>query len=190
MHITADPAKGINKRADECTWVSGRRADPLQLMGQLVCLKRTWSVCLVNHVTFLLQAKNSKVKCVDKPGVRAYLRKLSPSPGAICDIKVYCTDSLNKRIHWQGLLEISEMLFIQQAYRSSTWWIRFTKNVCCLEVISGLKNVLLEAWFDPGKGAGVTCCWSRLDVLLGWPLEIIIIRKNQFKGCRLVPLGN
>lgn len=61
----------------------------------------------MNHVTFLLRAKNSKVKCVDKPGVRAYLRKLSLSPGAICDTKVYCMDSLNKRIHWQGLLEIS-----------------------------------------------------------------------------------
>lgn len=77
------------------------------LWGQLVCLKCIQSVCLVNHVTFLLQAKNSKVKCVDKPGVKAYLRKLFPSPGAICDIKVYCMDSLNKRIHWQGLLEIS-----------------------------------------------------------------------------------
>lgn len=61
----------------------------------------------MNHVTFLLRAKNSEVKCVDKPGVRAYLRKLSLSPEAICDIKVYCTDSLNKRIHWQGSLEIS-----------------------------------------------------------------------------------
>lgn len=102
-----DPAKQTNKRADERTWASGRGADSLQLMGQLVCLKGTWSVCLVNHLTFLLQAKNSRVKCVDKPTVRAYLRKLFPSPGAICDIQVYCMDSLNKRIHWQHLLEIS-----------------------------------------------------------------------------------
>lgn len=107
IHIPTDPEKRINMCADECMWAPGRAADLLQLMGKLVCLKHTRSVCLVNHVTFLLQAKNSKVKCVDKPGVRAYLRKLSLSPGAICDIKVYCTDSLNKRIHWQGLLEIS-----------------------------------------------------------------------------------
>lgn len=59
MHITTDAAKRINKRADECMWASGRGADPLQLMGQPVCLKRTRSVCLVNRVTFLLQAKNS-----------------------------------------------------------------------------------------------------------------------------------
>lgn len=107
IHIPADPAKRANRPADECTWAPGRAAVLLQLTGKLVCLKRTWSICLVNHVTFLLQAKNSEVKCVDKPGVRAYLRKLSLSPEAICDIKVYCTDSLNKRIHWQGLLEIS-----------------------------------------------------------------------------------
>lgn len=107
MHVTTDPAKQLNRCADECTWAPGRGADPLQLMGQLVCLKCTRSICLVNHVTFLLQAKDSKVKRVDKPGARAYLRKLSSSPGAICDIKVYGTDSLNKRIHWQGLLEIS-----------------------------------------------------------------------------------
>jgi len=107
MHITADPAKQINKHAEEHTRASGRGADPLQLMGQLVHLQCARSLCLVNHVTFLLQAKNSKVIHVDKPGVRAYLRKLSLSPGAICDIKAYCMDSLNKRIHWQGLLEIS-----------------------------------------------------------------------------------
>lgn len=107
IHIPTDPEKRINMCADECMWAPGRAADLLQLMGKLVYLKYTRSVCLVNHVTFLLQAKNSKVKCVDKPGMRAYLRKLSLSPGAICDIKVYCTDSLNKRIHWQGLLEIS-----------------------------------------------------------------------------------
>lgn len=107
IHIPADPAKGINGCVDECTWTPDRAAVLLQLTGKFVCSTRTWSVCLVNHVTFLLQAKNSKVKCVDKPGVRAYLRKLSLSPGAICDIKVYCTDALNKRIHWQGLLEIS-----------------------------------------------------------------------------------